>query len=123
VQPRLAHLEPVGLHRDRLLAPQELHDGLERLLHPRPLCHGLDAQHVRVDTSAPGPQPSMARPRVMWSSWTKRWATGRVVVRQARHAGASMMWRVRSAAAAMKISGEAISSHPPSDARRPHTSS
>ncbi len=27
------------------------------------------------DTSAPGPHPSMARPRVMWSSWTKRLAT------------------------------------------------
>ncbi len=27
------------------------------------------------DGSAPGPDPNMARPRVMWSSWTIRWAT------------------------------------------------
>src|SRR2546427_3101069 len=65
------------------------------------------------DTSAPGPQPSMARPRVMWSSWTKRWATrkgwwyGRLVTPEP-----SMMCFVRSAAAAMKISGDAISSQP-----------
>ena len=49
----------------------------------------------------------------MWSSWTKRLATssgwwyGRLVTPEP-----SLMWRVRSAAAAMKISGEAISSQP-----------
>jgi hypothetical protein len=65
------------------------------------------------ETSAPGPQPSMARPRVMWSSWTKRFATirgwwyGRLVTPEP-----SLMWRVRSAAAAITSSGEAISSHP-----------
>ena len=48
VQARLPQLEPVGLHGDRLLALEELHDGVERLVHPRPLRHRLDAEHVGV---------------------------------------------------------------------------
>ncbi len=76
------------------------------------------------ETRAPGPMPSMARPRVMWSSCTKRWATmsgwwyGRLVTPEP-----SMMWRVRSAAAAMKTSGEAISSQPAEWCSPIHTSS
>ncbi len=55
----------------------------------------------------------MTRPRVMWSSCTKRLATisgwwyGRLVTPEPRR-----MCRVRSAAAAMKISGEAMISQP-----------
>ena len=42
VETRLAQLEPVGLHRHRLRATKELHDGVERFLHAHPLGHGLD---------------------------------------------------------------------------------
>ena len=58
VQARLPHLEPVGLHRDRLLALEELHDGVERLVHPRALRDRLDAEHVGV-----GHQRARARSR------------------------------------------------------------
>ena len=76
VQPRLAHLEPVGLHRHRLVARKQPHDGVHRLLHARPLRRPARCPACRRPTvSAPGPQPSIARPRVMWSSCTKRCAT------------------------------------------------
>ena len=48
MQPRLAELEPVGLHAHGLLAAQERHDGVERILHSLALGDGLDAHHVRV---------------------------------------------------------------------------
>ena len=48
VQPRLVQLEPVGLHRDRLVALEQRHDGVERLVHALALGAGLDAHHVGV---------------------------------------------------------------------------
>src|SRR5437867_2972926 len=53
VQPRFAQLEPVGLHRHRLVAPEEPHDGLQRLLHARTLGHGLHAHHISVGHERP----------------------------------------------------------------------
>lgn len=63
--------------------------------------------------SEPAPTPSWKRPRVMWSSCTAREATmngwwyGRLVTPVP-----SLMCRVRSAAAAMNSSGEAIVPQP-----------
>ena len=48
MQPRLLQLEPVGLHGDRLLALEQAHDRLQRLLHAGPLGRGIDAHHVGV---------------------------------------------------------------------------
>ena len=65
------------------------------------------------DGSAPGPVPKMTRPRVMWSSWTMRWATlngwwyGSETTPVPRR-----MRCVRWPAAARNISGEAIISQP-----------
>ena len=65
------------------------------------------------DGSAPGPDPKITRPPVMWSSWTRRWATlngwwnGRDTTPVP-----SQMRPVRSPAAARNISGEAIISQP-----------
>ena len=59
--------------------------------------------------SAPGPIPNITRPRVMWSSCMIRsasisgWWYGSEATPVPRR-----MCRVRSAAAAMKISGEAM---------------
>ena len=65
------------------------------------------------DGRAPGPDPKITRPRVMWSSWTRRCATlkgwwyGREITPVP-----SRMLPVRSPAAARKSSGEAIISQP-----------
>ena len=62
---------------------------------------------------APGPEPNSARPRVMWSSCTMRWATlngwwyGSETTPVPRP-----MREVRSPAAARNISGEAMVSQP-----------
>ena len=59
------------------------------------------------DGSRPGPAPNITRPRVMWSSWMMRSATisglwyGSEMTPVPRR-----MRRVRSAAAAMKSSGD-----------------
>ena len=65
-------------------------------------------------TSAPGPTPNIARPRVMWSSCTMRSASmnGLWYGSDATPVP-SRICRVRSAAAAMNISGEAMISKPP----------
>src|SRR5262245_23369966 len=74
--------------------------------------------------SAPGPAPKMVRPRVRWSSSTQRsaasqgWWYGREVTPVP-----SRMCLVRSAAAAMKISGEAMISYPPEWCSPNHASS
>ncbi len=66
------------------------------------------------EVSCPGPQPSMARPRVRWSSSTKRSASirglwyGREFTPLPRR-----MYFVRAAAAAMKTSGDEMISYPP----------
>ena len=63
--------------------------------------------------SEPGPTPSMNRPRVMWSSCTARSATMYGLWYATLITPVpSLMCRVRSAAAAMKISGEAMISVP-----------
>ena len=69
-----------------------------------------DAEHLRVGRQAgPGPTPNITRPRVMWSSWMMRSATisglwyGSEITPVP-----SRMRRVRSAAAAMNSSGEAM---------------
>ena len=54
MEPRLLQLEPVGLHRDRLLAFEQAHDRLQRLLHARPLGRGIDAHHVGVGRQRAG---------------------------------------------------------------------
>ena len=65
------------------------------------------------DASAPGPEPKMARPPVMWSSWTMRWATlnGWWYGSDTTPVASLMRW-VRSPAAARNISGDAIISQP-----------
>jgi hypothetical protein len=65
VQTRLPQLEPVGLHRHRLLAAEELHDRVERFVHPRRWVTGSMPSMYASETSVPGPQPSIERPRVM----------------------------------------------------------
>ena len=58
------------------VALEQRHDRVERLVHALALRAGLDAHHVGVGHErARARSPSMARPRVMWSSWTKRLAT------------------------------------------------
>ena len=65
------------------------------------------------DGRAPGPEPNIARPLVMWSSWTIRWATlngwwyGRLTTPVPRR----IVW-LTWPAAARNISGEAIISQP-----------
>ncbi len=48
MQPRLVHLEPIGLHGDRLFAFQQPHNGVHRFQHARPLRRWLDPQHVSI---------------------------------------------------------------------------
>ena len=54
VEAGFAQLEPVGLHRDRLVAGEQAGDGVERLVHHRPLLLGLDAHHVGVGDQRAG---------------------------------------------------------------------
>ena len=89
------------------------HDGVERLVHARALGDRLDAQHVGVGhqrARAAAEHGAAARHVVELDEAVRH--QQRVVVGQAGHAGAEHDVRVRSAAAAMKISGEAISSQP-----------
>ena len=59
MQARLPQLEPVGLHRDRLLALQELHDGVERLVHAVALGRRARCPSCRRRTAArPGRSPA-----------------------------------------------------------------
>ncbi len=61
--------------------------------------------------SAPGPVPNMTRPRVRWSSSTMRSATSHGWWYGSETTPVpSLMCFVRSAATAMKISGQPISS-------------
>jgi hypothetical protein len=53
LEPAVAHREPVGLARDRLVGPQKGQDRLERLLHHPPLVHRVDAQHEGVAGQRP----------------------------------------------------------------------
>ena len=48
LQPAVAHREPVGLPRDRLVAAQQGEDRLERLLHHPALVDRVDAHDVGV---------------------------------------------------------------------------
>ena len=76
VQPRVAHLEPVGLHGDRLFAFQQPHDRIHRLQHARPLRRRARSPACRRPRSArPARSPASRGPRVMWSSCTQRCAT------------------------------------------------
>ena len=74
--------------------------------------------------SDPGPAPNITRPRVMWSSMTIRSATqsglwyDRLTTPVPRR-----ICRVRSAATAMKISGEALISLPAEWCSPTHASS
>src|SRR2546425_3646818 len=89
VQPRLAQLEPVGLHRHRLLAPQAPHEGLQRLLHARTLGHGLDAHHIGVGHERPRAAAEHgAAARHVVEQDEAGGHHQRVVVGQARHARA-----------------------------------
>ena len=74
---------------------------------------GLMPSVCASDGSAPGPEPKIARPRVMWSSCTMRWATlnGWWYGSETTPVP-SMMRCVRSPAAARNISGDAIISQP-----------
>ena len=77
------------------------------------MCDGSKPSIAASVGSAPGPTPIMTRPRVRWSSCT---------IRSATHSGLwygndttpvpNLMFLVRSAAAMMKISGEAMISLP-----------
>ena len=49
----LAHGEPVGLPRDRLVAAQQGEDGLQRLLHHPALVDGIDAHDEGVARQRP----------------------------------------------------------------------
>ena len=65
------------------------------------------------DGNAPGPEPKMARPPVMWSSCTMRCATMKGWWYGSDTTPVpSLMRCVRSPAAARNISGEAIISQP-----------
>jgi hypothetical protein len=86
VQPRLAQLEPVGLEGHRLLAAQQRHDGVERLVHARALGHGLDPHHVGVGNERAGPAAEHgAAARHMVELHEPLGYQERVVIRQARH--------------------------------------
>ena len=89
MQPRLAHLEPVRLARHRLLAAEQRHDRLERLVHAPALRRGLDAEHVGVGherARAAAEHRAAARHVVELHEALRD--QERVVVRQAGHAGA-----------------------------------
>ncbi len=65
-------------------------------------------------TRAPGPTPNIARPRVIWSSCTMRSASmNGLWYGNDTTPVPSRICRVRCAAAAMNISGQAINSKPP----------
>ena len=89
MQPRLAELEPVGLHAHGLLAAQERHDGVERILHSLALGDGLDAHHVRVGDEGARPTAEHRPParHVVELDEALRDQEG-VMVGQARDAGA-----------------------------------
>ena len=54
MQARLAQLEPVGLHGDRLVTAQQGHDCGQRFIHARPLSDWFDAEHVGVGGQGAG---------------------------------------------------------------------
>jgi hypothetical protein len=113
VQAGFAQLEPVGLHRDRLVAGEQAGDGVERLVHHRPLLLGLDAHHVGVGHQRAGAaaQHGAAARHVVELHEALRHQEG-VVVGQAGDAGAEHDVLGALGRAAMKISGLAISSQP-----------
>ena len=88
MQPRIVHLEPVGLHRDRLLAFQQTHDRVHRFQHARTLRARFDAEHVGVRGQRAGPaaQHRAAARHVIELDETLR-DQERMVIRQAGHAG------------------------------------
>ena len=88
MQARILELEPVGLHRDRLLALQERHDGGERLLHAVALGRGIDAHHVGIRRQRAGAaaQHGAAARHVVELHEAVR-DHQRMVIRQAGHAG------------------------------------
>ena len=88
LQARVLQREPVGLHRDGLAAEQR-HDRVERLVHPRPLPIGRDAEHVRVGRQLARPAAEhRAAAREVVEQHEAVGEHQRVVVRQRVHAGA-----------------------------------
>ena len=89
MQPCVAHLEPVGLHGDRLFAFQQPHDGVHRLQHARTLRAGFDAEHVGVggQRARPAAHHRPAARHVVELHEALRHHE-RMMIRQAGHAGA-----------------------------------
>ena len=118
VAQRFAQLEPVRLHRHRLVAREQLHDRLQRLFHARALRDRLDAHHVGIGDERAGTaaEHRAAARHVIELDEALRHQQG-VVVGQARHARAERTRHI------MLGSGEAISSQPAEWCSPTHTSS
>ena len=89
MQAGVAHLEPVGLHRHRLFALEQAHDGVHRFQHAWALRAGIDPQHVsirRQRTGAAAHHRPAARHVVELDETLRHHQ--RMMVRQAGHAGA-----------------------------------
>ena len=113
MQPRLVQLEPVGLHRDRLLAVQQPHDRVQRLQHARTLRAGFDAQHVGVrrQRARAAAQHGAAARHVVELHEALRHHE-RMVIRQAGHAGAEPDVLGALGGGGDEQFGQAISSQP-----------